>query len=1653
MRNKINKIIILGIFILSIYLPVFSEPTPSIHLSYESKLLTDTDENLLKTAHELRREHLGKIGKNFIKTKNIPLINSDGETIPAEIANLSLFKEKMIEAFVLLENLPITEYRNQKGIEPESVKDDVYSDFLSGKQGEFLLQLKDLPLNITIIHTFQKMLNGFYVKLPKAELPWLRTIPGVGEIQLPATLSIDDKYALNIVKAPQAWANLGVKGEGQVIAIVDTGVDYLHPDLGGGFGAGFKVIGGYDFGDMDSDPMDLQGHGTHVAGIAAGKAALTGGVNGIAPEAKIVAYKIVRGAGGIAISGAIAASFEHMVNFRGPNGERVTSANLSFGAASGFYYDKAAHEIAMENTVRSGIFVSSSAGNHGYSISQKSYAGSSPTGRDLIYPSDIGMVASPGTANLVTSVASSNNSHQEVNSSFKVVEPGTEAPIRRTPYLVGEDSPDPVSALNRRPFEYIEVGYGNHPDYYLNKDVKGKIALILRGGLPGEDATFVNKVHQAESHGAAMAVIYNDEARGDSLVTMAGDPMLTIPRVFIGFSQGKWLKENEGKRMLFDGDNTSFVIPLLYPDRSSGFSSWGLTPEMGPKPEISAPGGSIMSTYPISLGSYQYNSGTSMASPYVAGAAALVKQHKPEFTAEMIKTTLINTADILFFPGIDLPASPRLQGSGRLNVLSALNIPAFLTGIKGENFISYGDTDYRNTISLPLKLRNISNRQLIYQPSTILLRTQPDRSPTNYEGIIPIFTKDGKEISSLVVEPQQDIIFELVLSINEIAVDYTFAEGFVTLTPSSGTNISLNLPYVFYVGDSQNVAYQNPQGEVKGFAGNLVIDPPRDEFWSLFQNTWLYTWAPGGEFLFALGVDYTGKELSKEEIAISPNGDGEQDDLSPLLSFLRGTEEFIIKVSGGSLTDSLTLFKEYWVKKNSQEDQFRLWWSDLWYWDGGGLPEGQYYVELLAKAPPDKSPGDTLTYQKVTLPLKIDNTAPLLNMTSMVRQENEVTLFWNGEDRESTGKSGVWGYLAVIFNRKGKVEFSDFLPPTATQYTFQDVSPGDEIEARVISWDNAGNANISRLDINLRPLTLTPIKGGVDTIITLSGTGFAGNTAGIAWFDSNVDGRVDSGEPLVLITTTAEGSIPTNSTLKVPDTTPGRYFIEVDIPRGGNIEASTMFTVVAPYLNVTPSRCVVGDKVEVIGFGFPGSTKGAVWFDSNRNGSIEGDEPSLLITTSLEGAIPSGTTLVIPRVPSGVYFVRADFPLGFPPEASMPIGVLPGVISLSPEKGGTGTSINISGKGFPGNVSGKLWFDANKDGLQNDGEDLVKVLTNNDGTLPSGLIVKVADVQEGFYPVRADIPEGLPIEVNANFHLLSPPFITASVSPGIINQGGTAILSWKVINAKSLTITPEIMPNPVHLTGSVTVSPQRTTNYLFQADGDGGVSEFSLTLTVIQPPPTITASVFPTSIERGKSAALTWSSTNTTSISVSPSISISPLPLSGSATVSATTTTTYVFTVSGPGGTAEFRITLTVTEPPPPPPLYRTVELRIGSTIYKVGGVVRTMDAAPYIEESRTMVPVRFLAEGLGGTVGWDNVTRTVTVRFTKPILEIRLIIGNPTATVNGRSTQIDVRNVKVVPAIRDNRTFVPLRFLVDQITGSAINWIPPDIVIMKLPR
>ncbi|MBT9168884.1 MAG: PIII-type proteinase [Syntrophomonadaceae bacterium] len=1045
--------------------------------SHEDKI----NKAIVETA-ELRNKYLSEIEE--IKAEEPLFIEVDGERIPKELTELASFKKGKVEVFVLLDDLPIVEELKNKGLDLNSAYAAEYKALLSNKHSELLARLSKYEVNFKLIYEFYNVLNGFYLELPLTDLAKLRKISGIKEIQFPTLLAIDDKYALDIIRAPQVWTSPGVKGEGQVIAIVDTGVDYLHPDLGAGFGAGFKVIGGYDFGDMDSDPMDLHGHGTHVAGIAAAKPATATGVSGVAPEAKIVAYKIVKGGEGVAASGAIAAAFEDMVTFTGPAGEKVTAANLSFGAAGGFYAERLAHEIAMDNAVTAGIFVAGSAGNNWHSTIQGTFT--SPSGRTTVYPPDIGIVASPNTAGLVTMVAASNNTHMDIRDTFNVVEPGTTTSLRRGTYMIGADSKDPVVVFNKAPLEYVAIpSFGNIQANYAGLDVKGKIAVVSRGGLPGEDATFVNKIRLAQTNGAAMIIVHNDAARGELLLTMATAPDLRIPRVFSGYSHGLWLRENPGKRIIFDGD-TSFAItiPVADPDRIATFSSWGLTPEMGPKPEITAPGSPIWNTNTRAMGSYAFKSGTSMSAPYIAGVGALVKQHRPTFTPAMIKTALVNTATVLPHVGTIVPASPRLQGGGRVDIPRALATPALMNGLGGETFISLGDTDGRTSMSFSLRVRNLGATALTYTPSTVVRRTLASRAPTTYAGITASFTRAGAPLTSLTIPAGGEATFEVVVSIGAITVDNTFAEGFVTLTPTAGTDIALSIPYVMFVGDFQDVRYRNPAPGVTAFASNMVIDLPRDEAgprlvspavgWSWFGRTWLY-WSPDeakvGARLYALGVDHTGRVLSKGNVAFSPNADGSQDNLWPGISFMRGTPELKIQVRGGALTTPLNIFTENFVRKNRDDALFRAGWANWWLWDGGGLAEGDYFMDFVAEVPSDPSPGDALTTQTVTLPFKIDVTPPVVTLGPAVRSGAGLILNWTATDPVKAGTSGIWGYQLILVPRVGDVVRSAYLAPTATTHTFTTI-PDAGVEAILSVWDNAGNLTTTSFTRFERSVTL-----------------------------------------------------------------------------------------------------------------------------------------------------------------------------------------------------------------------------------------------------------------------------------------------------------------------------------------------------------------------------------------------------------------------------------------------------------------------------------------------------------------------------------------------------------------------------------------------------
>lgn len=212
----------------------------------------------------------------------------------------------------------------------------------------------------SIEHEYTNTLSGAAVVVDRETLDLVRRLPYVSRVTKDAPVTALVEPGVAAVRAPEVWTELGTRGAGVTVAIVDTGIDYRHPMLGGGIGPGFKVAGGYDFVNDDADPMDDAGHGTHVAGIVAASASE---LLGVAPDATLIAYKVLDGFGGGQMSDVIAA-LERCVD---PNGDgdfsdRVDVANLSLGGA-GTPDDPASR--AVDAAAAAGVVVVVSAGNGG----------------------------------------------------------------------------------------------------------------------------------------------------------------------------------------------------------------------------------------------------------------------------------------------------------------------------------------------------------------------------------------------------------------------------------------------------------------------------------------------------------------------------------------------------------------------------------------------------------------------------------------------------------------------------------------------------------------------------------------------------------------------------------------------------------------------------------------------------------------------------------------------------------------------------------------------------------------------------------------------------------------------------------------------------------------------------------------------------------------------------------------------------------------------------------------------------------------------------------------------------------------------------------------------------------------------------------------
>jgi uncharacterized repeat protein (TIGR01451 family) len=577
----------------------------------------------------------------------------------------------------------------------------------------------------TEVYRVGRALNAISYYVDPAAVDALRRLPNVKAVHLVEAEYPSNATSVPFVGAPQLWGNtLGlpanITGAGVRIGIIDTGIDYQHPMFGGsGLLADYqandrvtispslfptaKVVGGTDFaGDAytganapapDPNPTDCNGHGSHVAGTAAGFGVTSGGAAypgpygpstpfnslrigpGVAPGALLYALRVFgcKGSTGLTVQ-AINWAID-------PDGDADFSdhldvINMSLGSNFGTLANTSA--LAAENAALAGVVVAAASGNAGDTY----FITSAPavSGRSL----SVAAIADPGVPGAVLNVSSP---------------PAIAGGYAALPDGFGNGAPNPSGQTGA--IVLAQAGTGTPSQgcsaYTNAAAVAGNIALIDRG-----TCTFQLKAAQAQSAGAIAAIIVNNVPGDPNLVLMGPDntqPNITIPAVMISFNDGATIKGQ------LPGVNATLTAATAA-DTVASFSSRGPRIAGSPvrlKPDVAAPGLNIVSTQsgmtcttgggcitPTASGFDPGGlsltiSGTSMATPHVAGSMALLKQLHPDWSVEELKALLMGGAlhDLTVGSNASGPKyGPGRIGAGREDL--ALAAPNLVTAFNAD---------------------------------------------------------------------------------------------------------------------------------------------------------------------------------------------------------------------------------------------------------------------------------------------------------------------------------------------------------------------------------------------------------------------------------------------------------------------------------------------------------------------------------------------------------------------------------------------------------------------------------------------------------------------------------------------------------------------------------------------------------------------------------------------------------------------------------------------------------------------------------------------------------------------------------------------------------------------------------------------------------
>ncbi len=693
--------------------------------------------------------------------------------------------DDVVRVFIVFEDEAVVE----AGYSTEDIAEDkkamAYSDELTETQDEVIEKIEEEVLegeSLDTRYSFTLLTNAVSAEVAYGDLEEIENVDGVSAVYVvPIYQPLDDTVnpltmtSGDMVGSYPTWAS-GYSGAGMRVAILDTGLDIDHPSFTeGGFLYGLnetaeknsksisdynllgkeeiesvadrlnaktmrpdltadntylgaKIPFAFNYADENFDPThknDDQGdHGSHVAGIAtANKYVPNGdgystqklGVVGTAPDAQVFVMKVFgKGGKGAATDDYMAAMEDAILLGADTINLSLGSSSAGESTAAEAYVNNIMNRLSETNTV-----VCISAGN------SANFSENSKTGLNFKEDVNADTVGSPGSYTNAFTAASAVNTSV---TGYMFVAEGVKAF-----YLNGNDginAPFADLAVNgqEKEYDYIFIkGIGVEEDY-ANIDVSGKIVFVSRGS-----STFSEKHDIATAHGAIATVVYNNTdgtlgmtvADSKSKNPCVGITLATALAIADASEYDEATNTYSGKLTVYPNESIDFNVPDGY--LMSDFSSWGVPGDLSLKPEITAPGGNIYST--LDKGQYGVKSGTSMASPSLAGLTALVIQYIEEndlasktglSTRALAQSLLMSTSVPLVQKDGEI-YSPRKQGSGLANAYAAINTPAYITvgslaGNDGKVKIELGDDPARTgKYSFDFTVNNLSGEKAYYR--------------------------------------------------------------------------------------------------------------------------------------------------------------------------------------------------------------------------------------------------------------------------------------------------------------------------------------------------------------------------------------------------------------------------------------------------------------------------------------------------------------------------------------------------------------------------------------------------------------------------------------------------------------------------------------------------------------------------------------------------------------------------------------------------------------------------------------------------------------------------------------------------------------------------------------------------------------------------